>query len=327
MENEEISLDRLVEKMVSGGYVRTMIVEEPGDYCIRGGILDVFSPLYADPLRIELFGDCVESIRFFSASSQRTIGNIPEAIIIPAREAIIKMESIEPVIGRIREQASVLELPVTTVRDLVERIKKEGVFPGIEFLTPLFYPKMDNLLDYAPQDALFVMVEPAELEKSALAFHDKTVRQYMTSRKNGVLCVAPEALHETWDAAFPAILERHPLILRQISLSLPANTSQPFHAVAFSVENNTEIQEQLAAQRDAELLLLPLATWINEKIAERYTTLIVCSTRSQAERLHALLQPYGIQLELANGIPDLSHGQGPGICLHRAHFIRFRVAG
>ncbi len=228
MENEEISLDRLMEKMVSGGYVRTMIVEEPGDYCIRGGILDVFSPLYADPLRIELFGDCVESIRFFSASSQRTIGNIAEAIIIPAREAIIKMESIEPVINRIREQASVLELPVTRIRELVERIKKEGVFPGIEFLTPLFYPAMDNLLDYVPQDALFVMVEPAELEKSALAFHDKTVRQYMTSRKNGALCVEPESLHETWDSAYPAILERHPLILRQMSLAMPAATDRPF---------------------------------------------------------------------------------------------------
>ncbi len=310
MENEEISLDHLVEKMISGGYVRTMIVEEPGDYCIRGGILDVFSPLYADPLRIELFGECVESIRFFSASSQRTIGNIPEAIIIPAREAIIKMESIELVIGRVREQASVLEMPVTTVRDLVERIKKEGVFPGIEFLTPLFYPRMDNLLDYAPQDALFVMVEPAELEKSALAFHDKTVRQYMTSRENAVLCVAPETLHETWDSAYPAILERHPLILKQVSLALPGNTAQPFAAMAFSIENNTDIQEQLAAQRDAELLLLPLAAWINDKIERNYTTLIVCSTRSQAERLLALLQPYGIQIKLANSIPDLSQGKG-----------------
>jgi transcription-repair coupling factor (superfamily II helicase) len=310
MENEEISLDRLVEKMISGGYVRSMIVEEPGDYCIRGGILDVFSPLYADPLRIELFGDCVESIRFFSASSQRTIKNIAEAIIIPAREAIIKMESIEPVINRIREQASVLELPVTTLRDLVDRIKKEGVFPGIEFLTPLFYPAMDNLLDYVPQDALLVMVEPGELEKSALAFHDKTVRQYMTSRKNGVLCVAPEALHETWDSLYPAILERHPLILKQVSLAMPDNAGRPFSAVAFSVETNTDIQEKLAAQRDAEQLLLPLAVWINEKKEQGYTTLIVCSTGSQAERLSALLQPYGIMLKLAGGIPDLSTGTG-----------------
>jgi len=310
MENEEISLDRLVEKMVSGGYVRTMIVEEPGDYCIRGGILDVFSPLYADPLRIELFGESVETIRFFSASSQRTIRNISEAIIIPAREAIIKMESIEPVINRIREQASVLDLPVTTIRDLVDRIKKEGVFPGIEFLTPLFYPKMENLLDYAPQDTLFVMVEPSELEKSALAFHDKTVRQYMMSRKNATLCVEPEALHETWDPFYHSILERLPLILRQVSLTSHGGTPQPIQAVEFSVENNTDIQEQLAAQRDAELLLLPLATWINEKKEQRYTTLIVCSTRSQAERLLSLLQPYGIQLKLANVIPDLSLGKG-----------------
>ncbi len=310
MENEEISLDRLVEKMVSGGYVRTMIVEEPGDYCIRGGILDIFSPLYPDPLRIELFGDCVESIRFFSASSQRTIGNIKEAIIIPAREAIIKMESIESVISRIHEQASRLELPVTTVRDLVERIKKEGVFPGIEFLTPLFYPKMDTLLDYAPPDTLFVMVEPAELEKSALAFHDKTTRQFMTSRQNAVLCVEPDALYETWNPVYHSILECHPLLIRQVSLTSPANTPQPYPAVSFPVENNADIQEKLTAQRNTEQLLLPLATWINEKKEQRYATLIVCSTRPQAERLDALLQPYGIQLSFANTIPDLTSAKG-----------------
>jgi len=66
MAGEEIHRDLLVEKLVSGGYVRSAIAEEPGDFCVRGGILDVFSPLYSDPLRIELYGDTVDSIRFFS---------------------------------------------------------------------------------------------------------------------------------------------------------------------------------------------------------------------------------------------------------------------
>jgi transcription-repair coupling factor (superfamily II helicase) len=66
---EEIERDFLIAKLISGGYGKTAIVEEPGDFSIRGGIIDIFSPLYPDPLRIEFYGDFVESLRFFSASS------------------------------------------------------------------------------------------------------------------------------------------------------------------------------------------------------------------------------------------------------------------
>ena len=65
MVGEDMDRDQLVEKLISGGYARTGIVEEPGDFCVRGGILDVFSPMYDQPLRIEFFGDTVDSLRFF----------------------------------------------------------------------------------------------------------------------------------------------------------------------------------------------------------------------------------------------------------------------
>ena len=68
MKNEEIDRELFIEKLICGGYSRSTIVEEPGDFSVRGGIIDIFSPLYSDPLRIEFFGDQVDSIRFFSAS-------------------------------------------------------------------------------------------------------------------------------------------------------------------------------------------------------------------------------------------------------------------
>ncbi|MDH3343827.1 MAG: transcription-repair coupling factor, partial [Desulfobacteraceae bacterium] len=106
MVGEDIDRDALVKKLLSGGYVRSAIVEEPGDFCIRGGILDIFSPLYSDPLRIELFGETVESLRFFSAASQRTIKRIREAVILPAREAVVKKAGTDQIISRMRTQAS-----------------------------------------------------------------------------------------------------------------------------------------------------------------------------------------------------------------------------
>ena len=120
------AMDFLIEKLTSGGYARSMIVEEPGDFCVRGGILDVFSPLYSDPLRIELFGDTIDSLRFFSAATQRKTKSTREAIILPAREAILKKERMSQMINNIREQASTLDIPVTKVRGLIDRIKHES---------------------------------------------------------------------------------------------------------------------------------------------------------------------------------------------------------
>ena len=118
MAQEGIDRDRLLDKLISSGYERSSIVEEPGDFSIRGGILDIFSPLYSDPIRIELYGDMVESIRFFSAVTQRTIKNISEAVILPAREITLKSTHLTQVINRIRKQSSGLNIPVSRARDL-----------------------------------------------------------------------------------------------------------------------------------------------------------------------------------------------------------------
>ncbi len=88
LEGEEIHRESLLEKLTLGGYTHTAIVEAPGDFCIRGGILDIFSPLYPDPIRIEFFGDTAESLRFFSAATQRKLKNIREAVILPVKDQI-----------------------------------------------------------------------------------------------------------------------------------------------------------------------------------------------------------------------------------------------
>jgi transcription-repair coupling factor (superfamily II helicase) len=93
-------------------------------------ILDVFSPGYPEPVRIEFFGDTVDTIRVFSAATQRKIRELPEAVILPAREAILQAENRVAVIARVRREAAKLEMPATRVRKIVDRIKHEGVFPG-----------------------------------------------------------------------------------------------------------------------------------------------------------------------------------------------------
>ena len=106
----------------------------------------------------------MEEIRLFSPENQRTMGHGAEAVILPAKEAVLRQKDLSGIVGRIRQRAVELELPVTYVRKMVDRIKNQGIFPGIEALIPLIYPKLDSLFDYAGKSAVFVFIQPAEIK-------------------------------------------------------------------------------------------------------------------------------------------------------------------
>lgn len=316
MVGEDIDRDLFVAKLLSGGYVQAMIVEEPGDFCVRGGILDVFSPLYSDPLRIELFGNTVESLRFFSAANQRTTKKIQEAIILPAKETILKKECLDEIVSRIRKQASALDLSVTKVRDLVNRIRNEGVFPGIESLIPLIYPELDSFFDYVPDHAMYILINSGELEKAAEEFQKQLSDNFSAACNKGRLCVEPYQLYLEWPRAQNILISTNPLTIKMLPMSKGEfDGKQSFLQVEFSVKDNTTISLELKRRREKGLFA-PLANWINAKKQSGIATFLVCHARLQADRLKSLLVPYGIQLRFVENFADADQDKGLAyVCL------------
>jgi len=274
MAEEDIDRDRLVDKLISSGYERSSMVEEPGDFSIRGGIFDIFSPLYSDPIRIELFGDTVESIRFFSAVTQRTVKSIREAVILPARETILKSAHLTQVINRIRKQSSKLDIPVTRARDLIHRIRKDGVFPGIESLIPLIYPNLDSFFDYVPKNACFILVEPSELENIAEHTLLQASKSFDAAQKESLLCVEPERLYLTWQETKTLFEQKKTLSVKKLHVSKETMSDRPppkqFH---FSVKDNSDISLELGRRRGKDLFS-PLANWINHHRLSGFDTLM-----------------------------------------------------
>ena len=86
---EEIDRERFLFNLEAGGYSRRPLVEERGDYSVRGGVIDLFPPLSADPIRLEFWGDHVESIRHFSASTQRSSKHLEDIIVLPVSEVFL----------------------------------------------------------------------------------------------------------------------------------------------------------------------------------------------------------------------------------------------
>jgi transcription-repair coupling factor (superfamily II helicase) len=293
---EEIERDYLVSKLISGGYSNTAIVEEPGDFSIRGGIIDIFSPLYEDPLRIEFYGDLVESMRFFSASSQRKFDDINEAVILPAREVILDSPSLPDIISRIRTLANELDVPVTHTRNVIDKLRKNEELSGLESLLPLIYPQLDTIFEYISQNSLLVLDNPAELEKAAGETEESVVGNYALAREEKRLCVPPELLYLNWSQASALLYERNPLVFKSLDVRRieEALNTQPRRFKA-AIEHNTDLILALKNPRERENFFGPLVEWLRDKEQFGFATLVACRTESQADRLKLLLAPYGLQ--------------------------------
>ncbi len=310
MAGEEMDRDQLIEKLISGGYIHAALVEEPGDFCVRGGLIDLFSPLYPDPLRIEWFGDTIDAIRTFSPDSQRKTGDLAEAVILPAREVILKKEALPDVISRIRTRAAQQGLGVSRSREIVDRIRNEGLFSGIEGLLPLIYPRLDALFDYLPAATLYILDAIPGMAASAAKFTERVAENYRGALQKEHVCVQPDSLYFTWDAIQAKITATGPLVLDAFDmLRGPEADRPPSLALQFAVEDNLDLHRELEKGLDTDHLLQPVADWLNRALERDCTPVIVCRTESQARRVEALLGDYRITVHFTHQMPAPESGR------------------
>ncbi|MBW2182032.1 MAG: transcription-repair coupling factor, partial [Deltaproteobacteria bacterium] len=267
--------------------------------------IDVYSPLYEDPLRVEFFGNTIESLRFFSAVNQRKTNSVSEVVILPAREAIVKKEEIAQIVSNIRKCASEIGLGRTKTRDIVDRIQHEGAFLGGESLISLIFDKLDTFFDYVPGNAHIVQIEPGELAEAAEGLQEQALKNFKDALEQGHLCVEPEKMYLQWDEAEKMLARRKSLSLKTLSVFKEEDPVYPSVRCSMSVEDNVAIGLELRKKQDTENLLLPLSEWLSDKVQSGYTIALVCHSKSHAERFDSLLKPYGVRLKFVDKFKDV----------------------
>src|ERR1700712_4754770 len=148
--NGQVKPEKLAEYLEANGYGRGGRVMEPGEYAMRGGIIDIFPSGESDPVRLDLFGDTIESIRVFDPSSQRSAGKRKTLSLRPVSEVPLGKESI----ARFRTGWRDLFGQEAAADPLYLSISDGRRHPGMEHWVPLFHPTMENLLDYLPDAAV-----------------------------------------------------------------------------------------------------------------------------------------------------------------------------
>lgn len=219
---QRLDLEAEKRRLESAGYRNVPQVMDPGDFAVRGGLLDVF-PMGADePLRVELLDEDIDSIRAFDPESQRSLDRVEAVHMLPGREVPMDDASIARVLAALRER-----FDVDTRRSALYQDLKSGLAPaGVEYYLPLFFERTATLFDYLPGGSLPVVCAGAG--EAAEAFWAQAGDRYEQRRHDverpllppSALYLSPELLRErlndaprieVWAADHARISDAHAL--------------------------------------------------------------------------------------------------------------------
>ena len=179
--NETVEIEGLEKSLTEFGYDRVEAVEQPGQWTRRGGILDIFPGDARLPLRVDFFGDDIESIRPFDVESQRSVGTSESVVITPVREVPFEDAAVGEAVSRLKKElpGRVAALKKANLEDrgaehaerLEERIEGDiaqlqagTTFDTLEYYLPYLYPDAVCALDYVPENALLILDEPSQAQ-------------------------------------------------------------------------------------------------------------------------------------------------------------------
>mgnify|MGYP004504343083 FL=1 len=192
------------------GYARTEQVEGPGQFARRGGILDFFSPSEHEPVRIEFWGDDVDSMGHFDVASQRRSDTLQKCVILPAaetlpeltvggREALCReIESFAEKYRRRRTSENAATLAATLCAD-ADRLRGAAQISDADRYMPVIYP-MASGIDYVPEDAIVVFDQPGRCGERARDYTKQMSEDVRELTRRGVLAMSPDAFYLGWEA-------------------------------------------------------------------------------------------------------------------------------
>jgi transcription-repair coupling factor (superfamily II helicase) len=191
--DEDISPEELIEKLFAGGYVREDPVGAIGDFSMRGGILDVWPPGRSAPVRIEFFGDTVESIREFDPETQLSTTQLAQIEIAPMRELIVTARDFRAWAARARERWHA-ERFTRSLRDRTVFAEEGESFPGWEWLISIVHENRTSVFDYF-HDSVLIVDEPIAVESFLANAFQTLEERYAETDAADDLGLAPNELY------------------------------------------------------------------------------------------------------------------------------------
>ena len=300
---EEIDRDALVRRLVDRGYFSTDLCSEAGTYSVRGGILDVFAPSYDLPLRIDFWGDEIESIRTFDPNTSRSRRALDRAVLLPIREEVLTDTALAALPTRLKALADARGVIPRKRIQIQDELRESRLVQEIELYLPLLRTEpIVPVLDYLDRPhALLVHQDPAAVTSALFGEAEQIHQRYVREDGPGRLLPDPHSLWLDAEQLQAAAAQLPRLVLPDVTelgedaaLRLPS----PDHG---------GLRAEILARKGAESgMLAPLADRARRWLGEGQAVLAVCRSRRRAGQLAELLRPYGIGVVEHENAPEMA---------------------
>ncbi|MBF0401746.1 MAG: transcription-repair coupling factor [Magnetococcales bacterium] len=303
---DQLNLAAMREFLTLSGYRHASQVVESGEFAIRGGIIDFFPPGHETPVRIELFGDEVETLRQFDPVTQRSTDAIPGVQALPTSEVILHEETIRAFRTQFRETFG-----GNTTEDPIYRSISKGVkVQGMEHLLPLFYEPAETFFDYLPTGSLFLLESCAQAAMEQFYGEIEERHRMVSENQPPLRHLAPTALYLTPSqgrAAMGAfmVLESRPG-QEKGATSLGFDPVPDFCALARSAAADHAGKELavgsgpvVSGDGGKESILEHVARYIRAAQKNGFRIVLSVRTMGQRERLRELLDDHKIVTKIA----------------------------
>ncbi|MGV8059789.1 MAG: transcription-repair coupling factor [Smithellaceae bacterium] len=307
---DSLNRDRFCECLLSGGYRRVSLVEEKGEFSARGNILDVFPPAEVNPLRLEMIGDEIESIRKFDPVSQRSTGSTDAFVVPPANEIVMNAQSLELAVRNIKRRAADLSLP-KEIRDRLVDTLQDGLANSINpIFLPLFYEaynensgfpqnRLSSFFDYLPANTLVVLDDPFSIQQSAKSMENNIDKLLFKAKNSDKFYLDKESSYVDPVSTF-ALLGRFPL-LNLAGLKLDNIGDSVAEVISFETFKDVYQDKPSAGEIKEDLLLRQTVEKIRMWISEAKKIFFLCPSEEDLHRMQHMLLPYDLPVRL---LPD-----------------------
>lgn len=308
-----VDLNELLRKLTAIGYERETMVTGPGQFSIRGGIIDIFPLTEEHPIRIELFDDEIDSVRFFDSDSQRSLEMIQGSVLIgPASELLLYEENYSVAAeGLERELAKTLarvtdqkakELISEHIAVDIESLKQQQPFNGMIKYASLMYSKLTTISDYLSNDTLIIFDEISRIQEMSEQLDREEAEWQVDMLQRGEM-VGELPLTLDW----PQLTDRltHPILLLSLFLRYHGQF-QPQNVISMTCRAMQNFHGQI------QLLKTEVERWQKGG----FSVTFLASDKERAKRLGQVLSDYGVQAELVapetlpvHGVSQITIGQ------------------
>lgn len=306
IKGERIDRELLIQSLVTLGYSKVPTVLDRGVFAVRGSIIDIFINGEKHPIRLDLFGDEIESIRYFDEITQRNMEAIDSIIVGGVKEVILDKESKALAINKLSDLADALNYPTSKLNEKLKDIEAGIHFYGIEKLLPAFYQESSSVLElylsglkqgqtpviiFDDQEAIHA--ELKSFSKSLDELHEQAILRGDLLFSTSEYFLSLDELSKTLEKFSSA----------NVSSFIKTEDARVFPSHPTTDIRHDILKASTALNKDEEPhLLKPLSDRLKKLQKESFTTVITVSSYEHEKELKRLLEPFGINISKLNDL-------------------------